>query len=122
MTATDFSRFSYYCRDGEFAISSSIPRLIEAGAPIEVDEPALAVFLRLGFFIGDDTPYKHIRALPPGATLVWDGALQLDSPSHVFGAPQGVTSRATWRSIPILACSARRSRTGFGPPGISSCR
>jgi asparagine synthase (glutamine-hydrolysing) len=78
----------YYCRDGEFAISSSIPRLIEAGAPIEVDEPALAVFLRLGFFIGDDTPYKHIRALPPGATLVWDGALRLDSPGHVFGAPQ----------------------------------
>jgi hypothetical protein len=83
----------YYCRDGEFAISSSIPRLIEAGAPTELDEPALAVFLRLGFFLGEDTPYKHIRALPPDARLTWDGALRLDSPGHAVGVPQAHIAR-----------------------------
>lgn len=83
----------YYCSDGEFAISSSIPRLIEAGAPAELDEPALAVFLRLGFFIGEDTPYKHIRALPPDAALAWDGALRLHSSGHAFGDPHGHIAR-----------------------------
>ncbi len=83
----------YYCGDGEFAISSSIPRLIEAGAPTELDEAALAVFLRLGFFIGEDTPYKHIRALPPDAALAWDGALWLHSSGHAFADPHDHISR-----------------------------
>jgi asparagine synthase (glutamine-hydrolysing) len=83
----------YYCRDGEFAISSSIPRLIEVGAPTDLDEAALAVFLRLGFFIGDDTPYKHIRTLPPDAALAWDGRLKVHSPGHAFADAHGPIGR-----------------------------
>jgi asparagine synthase (glutamine-hydrolysing) len=60
-----------YMRGGEIAISPSLQKLLCEGAHAELDEAALAVFLRLGFFVGDDTPFRHIRALPPGAVLVW---------------------------------------------------
>ncbi|WP_317205405.1 asparagine synthetase B family protein [Janthinobacterium sp.] len=83
----------YYCRDGEIAISPSIARLIEAGAGTGFDAAALAVYLRLGFFIGEDTPYAQIRALPPDATLSWDGTLRLASGGRAPGRPQGALSR-----------------------------
>ncbi|RJG16267.1 hypothetical protein, partial [Massilia cavernae] len=85
----------YTCRDGEFAISSSIPRLLEAGASCALDEPALSVFFRLGFFIGDDTPFRDIRALPPNTTLRWNGRLQLESGGRALGRTQPPMSRDT---------------------------
>lgn len=35
------------------------------------DYPALAVFLRLGWFLGEDTPFKGIAQLPPNSVLEW---------------------------------------------------
>jgi hypothetical protein len=62
----------YYCAwDNSIAISPSIPRLLALGTPQDLDIAALAVFFRLGNFIGEDTPFTSIRALPPNATLVW---------------------------------------------------
>lgn len=52
-------------------ISPSIVALLGAGAPAELDFDALSVFLRLGFFLGDDTPFARIKALPPNARLAW---------------------------------------------------
>lgn len=83
----------YYCRDGEIGVSPSIPSLIKEGAPTELDEAGLAVFLRLGFFIGEDTPFKHIRALPPNALLEWDGSPRLLSGGYALGKPQPAVSR-----------------------------
>lgn len=62
----------YYCVwANTVAISPSIPRLLSLGVPQDLDAPALAVFLRLGNFIGEDTPFRAIRALPPNAVLEW---------------------------------------------------
>lgn len=83
----------YYCKDGEIGVSPSIHRLIKEGAPTELDEAGLAVFLRLGFFIGEDTPYKHIRVLPPNALLEWDGSIKLQSPGYVLTQPNFTISR-----------------------------
>jgi asparagine synthase (glutamine-hydrolysing) len=67
-----------YTRGDEIAVSPSLQKLVCEGAYAELDEAALAVFLRLGFFLGEDTPFRHIRALAPGAMLVWrDGMLEL---------------------------------------------
>ncbi len=85
----------YYSRDGEFAISSSIDQLLNAGARPELDETALSVFFRLGFFIGEDTPFRHIRALPPAATLSWDGELRLERATRARGAPSRGESRTS---------------------------
>ena len=83
----------YYCKDGEIGVSPSIHRLIKEGAPTAFDEAGLAVFLRLGFFIGEDTPYEHIRVLPPNATLEWDGTLKLLSDGYTLGEPNFTISR-----------------------------
>jgi len=68
----------YFSTPQRFAISPSIPSLLALGPPLDLDDAALAVFLRLGFFLGEDTPFRSIRALPPGATIEWSvGRLQL---------------------------------------------
>ena len=64
----------YYARNKEFVLSPTIKRILESGADASLDYPALAVFLRLGFFIGEDTPFKHIKALPPSADLRWQNS------------------------------------------------
>jgi len=63
----------YYQGHNEICVATSIDTLLRHGAPTELDEPALAVHLRLGSFLGSDTPFRHISALPPDARLVWTG-------------------------------------------------
>src|SRR3989338_9822448 len=49
----------YCCADNEIYLSTSIRQMLALGAPKDLDYDALAVFLRIGLFIGDDTPFKH---------------------------------------------------------------
>jgi hypothetical protein len=71
----------FYAADrNAIRISPSIAELLRTGAARDLDESALAVFLRVGFVVGDDTPFRHIRALPPGGALEWnDGSLDVRS-------------------------------------------
>jgi asparagine synthase (glutamine-hydrolysing) len=64
----------FYARteDG-VTLSPSLLTLLEQGIPADFDTAALAVFLRLGFFIGEDTPFASIRILPPDGRLEWQG-------------------------------------------------
>lgn len=60
----------YYTHHGDnLAFSSSIEDLLALDGHFPLDDAALAVFLRIGSFIGDTTPYLHIKAIPPGAEL-----------------------------------------------------
>jgi hypothetical protein len=52
-------------------ISPSVAVLLEQGAPRDLDLDAIGVFLRLGYFLGDDTPFRAIRAIPPVRRLTW---------------------------------------------------
>ena len=61
----------YSISTNEVAVSPWILQLVRCGVPTELDYAALSVFLRLGFFVGDDTPFATVRALPPNATLRW---------------------------------------------------
>lgn len=65
-----YSLFLYQKGD-RLALSPSILQLIAQGADPELDRRALAVFYRLGLFINQDTPFRHIKVLPPGAHLAW---------------------------------------------------
>src|SRR5689334_19709217 len=60
-----------YRHGSEIAISPSLVKLLVEGAASDIDEAALSVFLRLGFFVGDDTPFVSISTLPPGCELTW---------------------------------------------------
>jgi asparagine synthase (glutamine-hydrolysing) len=75
----------YYCRADEFAISPSLVTLLHEGAPLEIDADALAVFLHLGFFIGSDTPFAHIKAVPPNVHFLWDGRLEVEERRELGG-------------------------------------
>jgi asparagine synthase (glutamine-hydrolysing) len=55
-------------------VSSSLVLIAERLGQLEIDQNALATFLRLGFFLGDDTPFKSIRSFPPGAWLAWSAS------------------------------------------------
>ena len=85
----------FYCAGREAVrVSPSIATLVRAGAPAELDHEALAIFLRLGFFLGDDTPFARIKALPPNARLVWRrGELALDG-GRVVTRPADLTREA----------------------------
>lgn len=74
----------------EIMVSPSIPQLLDRGAPRDLDFDALAVFLHIGFFLRDETPFRGIRALPPGGRLVWtrdaltvDGAVFHTTPLEI---------------------------------------
>lgn len=74
-----FRGFPLYYAAGTASISVSpiIDALLQhdpqlgPGAGRELDLDALAVFLTVGYYIGDDTPFRRIRALPPAATVRW---------------------------------------------------
>jgi asparagine synthase (glutamine-hydrolysing) len=84
----------YFAKQDEFCVSSSMFKLIEEGASTEIDWAALAVFLRLGFYVGEDTVFKAIRVLPPNARLEWDaGQLRITGGYH-FAPLQRVSRQA----------------------------
>lgn len=62
---------------GAVCVSPSLVTLLKQGVPTELDVEALAVFFRLGSFIGNDTPFSAIRVVPPNAVFEWeDGTLE----------------------------------------------
>ncbi|MEX0686556.1 MAG: hypothetical protein WD267_13960 [Balneolales bacterium] len=79
----------YYSNFGqEICVSPSISRIIKEGAPIELDENALSVFFEMGYFIGNDTPFKHIHAIPPNVEFRWDGTLTCHGKPPVISKQQ----------------------------------
>ncbi|MFP4683121.1 MAG: asparagine synthase-related protein [Ectothiorhodospira sp.] len=84
----------YACHGGEIRISPSILHVLDGPFPKTLNEPGLAVFFRLGFFIREDTPFEHVHVLPPGSELRWQkGDLQLrrgprdaPMPAHPVGS------------------------------------
>lgn len=61
----------YYTWEGGVMLSPSLVELIQAGAPTDLDDDAIAVALRCWMFVGNDTPFKQIRIFPPGGKLTW---------------------------------------------------
>ena len=81
-----FCPLYYHQNEDGLLLSPSILRLARLGAPLEVDHDALAVFIRLGFFIEAQTPFRSIRQAAPGQSVEWPGrrlqsAFTIDHPS-----------------------------------------
>jgi asparagine synthase (glutamine-hydrolysing) len=79
----------YWAGPGEICLSTSIEPLLARGAPADLDTEALAAFLRLNWFLAEDTPFMAIRIVPPAARFRWDGALSVESQLH-FVQPSGL--------------------------------
>ena len=86
----------YYKTAHSFGVSTSILELLQSDVSTDLDDAALAVFLRSGFFIGNDTPFKEIRAIPPGCKLFWrkDG-YRLEAGAIPLKSNQNTISRNT---------------------------
>ena len=91
---TGFYPLFYHVRGAEIAISTSLVRLLDEGASRELDDVALAVLLRFtGGMVGEDTPFREIRLVPPGACLTWSQG-QLGGQGSYVRAPVTSLSRA----------------------------
>ena len=70
----------YWADVTQICVSPSLLAVLQRGAPADLDEAGFATYLRLGFFVGDDTPFAAIRTVPPGAELTWEnGRLACES-------------------------------------------
>ena len=101
----------YFSTPLEIAISDSIDRLLGAGASRDLNHPGIAVFLRLGYFLGDDTAFRQIRMLGPNARLEWSRD-RLDIHSAPFIAPLRIVSRREAMSAYIELFRAAVARRG----------
>jgi len=74
----------FFCQnEREIVVSNSLARVVELAGCRELDDDALAVFLRCHLFVGEDTPFRQIRQVPPGTTLTWtDGRFELERRPH----------------------------------------
>jgi hypothetical protein len=86
----------FYCaKPDSIWVSPSITNVLRGNSSRELDMPALAVFYRLGYCVGDDTPFRDIRCLAPDSTLTWrDGKTEL----------RGEARPAGGREAPAQAC------------------
>jgi asparagine synthase (glutamine-hydrolysing) len=106
----------YYADDGDLALSPSVLQLVALRGGASLDPAALAVFLRLGFFVGNDTPFRGIRALPPNAVVSWEGDRLQMSGERPRVAANGLARReARDGFIDLFRAAVARRIPGRGP-------
>ena len=100
----------YYAATADsVALSPSVDRLLALGAPTELDLDALAVFLAVGYYVGSDTPFAAIRALPPAATLSWcPSGLELRSEPPRFSTAEMTREMAIEGTVELVRAAVRR--------------
>lgn len=76
----------FYCaKSKSICISPSLERVVRGNSDRQLDYPALAIFFRMGHFVGSDTPFEDVRFMPPNSTLTWESG-RLDIRQHSEGA------------------------------------
>ncbi len=108
----------YYATDKVFGVSPSIERLLSLGAPPELDDAAMAVYLRLGWTLGEDTVFRHIRALPPGGTVRWSGGQARVSGGVSHPAPLRISREEAIATFADLVRQAVRRRASPEVPYV----
>ena len=97
------------------ALSPSLVRLMAIGGSLAIDDRAMAVFLRIGFFVGEDTPFRDVRVLPPGGRLEWsDGVLSIEATYPRVRASTMPRAAAIDAFIEVFRDAVRRAGPGEG--------
>lgn len=101
----------YYWHSGEICVSPSIMTILEHVADHSLDYEALAVFLRMGFFINDKTPFKYIKAVPPDTTFLWsNGRLTVEGKILIYEEQSISRDKAVDRYIELFRQAIQRRR------------
>lgn len=78
----------FYYSDATQIIASTTIEAFRDRIPLRLDRDALSLFGRLGFYLGDDTPFAGISVVGPRTTLTWsDGTVTTEErpfPVHAF--------------------------------------
>jgi hypothetical protein len=53
-------------RDGDITLSQNLLQMLDCVGDLTLDTEAISIFLHLGFFLGDRTPFRAIRAVQAG--------------------------------------------------------
>ncbi|MCP3770125.1 MULTISPECIES: asparagine synthase-related protein [unclassified Streptomyces] len=103
----------YRAGGSSLALSPDPLALLPDDGPAELDHDALAVFLRTGFFLAEDTAFAEVRALPPAATLTWDtGGPRLRSGGPPHPGPATMTgTQAVDGFVELFRASVARRLT-----------
>ncbi|MDE1465458.1 hypothetical protein [Spartinivicinus poritis] len=59
----------YYFQQGRLLVSRSLFDILKRLPEQELDMVAIGIFLRMGTYVGNDTPFKNIKVMGPGAHL-----------------------------------------------------
>lgn len=79
----------YAADENGITIGSSPLLLIAHGVDPAADHRARSAFLRLGFYLGEDTPFRHIKVLPPQGRLRWSpGSIEISGGYYVAPVQQ----------------------------------
>jgi len=85
----------YCCTKGRLCISPSLQRVVSECGATELDHEALSVFLRLGYYVGSDTPFKDVKQLDPETSGRFEnGTLTLSSRQPIPALFDGSRSAA----------------------------
>src|SRR5262249_53493123 len=93
--------------------STSVERLLAAGAPFELDDAAIPGPLRYGFMAGEETPFPDIRPLSP-MLAAFGGQESCRSRAQPTTAPHVSWRghRTPWRAMPSVPIT--RAYFGIG--------
>jgi asparagine synthetase B (glutamine-hydrolysing) len=109
----------YFATATEFCVSPNLITLLEEGAPRTIDDEALAVFLRTGWFLGDDTAFASIRAVPPAHRFVWDaGTLTVERAARSHDEIAITRADAIDGYIELFRAAVARRLTADGTPFV----
>jgi hypothetical protein len=90
-------------------LSPHLEQLLELGVAAEFDDDAISVLVRVGFLLDCDTPLRTVRALPPGARLIWrPGSLAISGGSNVPAERSVARDEAIEGFIELFRQSIRR--------------
>ncbi|WP_026182232.1 MULTISPECIES: hypothetical protein [unclassified Thioalkalivibrio] len=116
----------FYAREGRRLIVADSLR--EAAARLSApafDDEAIAVFMALGYLVGDQTPLAGVKVLMPGETLLWrEGVLSGERPAiPLMAAFPGDPHEARTRFAELFARAIeRRAAGGVGRLPLSGGR
>jgi hypothetical protein len=112
----------FYARSASrLIVGDSLREIVTLLGPMMLDDAAVAVFLRIGFYLGDDTPLAGVRVLSPGTRCCVTAESfvlrsQHEIPIHGEFVGDRATAAAQYSELFAAAVSARVSGQRHGLP------
>jgi asparagine synthetase B (glutamine-hydrolysing) len=92
------------------AASDDLSALLSLVGDAKLDYPALSVFVRLGYFIGNDTPFADVSVMPPATTIEWTGERKAsgEAGDEHCGAFRGTREDAVAEYVRLFSASVAK--------------